>query len=238
MKFTVFTLFPEMFDGFISSSILGRAQKTGLLDIQLVSLRQFGLGKFRQVDDSPFGGGAGCLFRADVLDAAFQSVDALESRPNLLRVYMSPQGVPWTRNLAYSWSQVSKDLHVVILCGHYEGVDERFLEMRLDAEISIGDFVLTGGELPAAVLMDSLVRFIPGVLGNQESYLGDSWEGGTLKYPQYTRPQVWNGVSVPEVLLSGDHRKIAQWRESQRVFRTQLRRPDLLSPIGHDKKQS
>ena len=220
MRFDVLTLFPEMFTC-LQESILGKAQEKGLIDIHLVNIRDFSHDKHKKVDDTPYGGGAGMVMKPDVVYEAYQSVQSPE-RAKV--IYLSPQGTPLSQAKV---EELSKDNHLILLCGHYEGIDERVLTKIVDEEISIGDYVLTGGELPAMVLIDSISRYIPGVL-KEDSTKEESFSQGLLEYPQYTRPEIFEGQSVPEVLLSGHHQKINEWRKKQSLERTKQKRPDLL----------
>ncbi|WP_100933991.1 tRNA (guanosine(37)-N1)-methyltransferase TrmD [Candidatus Chlamydia corallus] len=219
MKIDILSLFPGYFEGPLQTSILGRAVKQGLLDVQLINLRDFGLGKWKQVDDVPFSGG-GMLLMAEPVTSAIRSVRKEHSKV----IYLSPQGALLT---AEKSRELASSSHLVLLCGYYEGIDERAIESEVDEEISIGDYVLTNGGVAALVLIDAVSRFIPGVLGNQESAERDSLENGLLEGPQYTRPRVFEGKEVPEVLLQGDHKAISQWRLEQSEYRTYERRPDL-----------
>lgn len=218
------TLFPEMCEAVLSESIIGRARERGFVDIHCVNIRDFTADKHNRVDDAPYGGGMGMLMQAQPIYDCYQSLcENTEERPHL--VYMSPQGQTLTQEKVKS---LAKMPHLVLLCGHYEGVDERILDEIVDEEISIGDYVLTGGELPAMVLADAVCRMLDGVLPNDEAKSLESHYNGLLEYPQYTRPPVWHGVSVPDVLLSGHHENIEKWRHEQSLLRTFLRRPDLL----------
>ena len=218
------TLFPEMCEAVLSESIIGRARERGFVDIHCVNIRDFTADKHNRVDDAPYGGGMGMLMQAQPIYDCYQSLcENAEERPHL--VYMSPQGQTLTQEKVKSLAQIP---HLVLLCGHYEGVDERILDEIVDEEISIGDYVLTGGELPAMVLADAVCRMLDGVLPNDEAKSLESHYNGLLEYPQYTRPPVWHGVSVPDVLLSGHHENIEKWRHEQSLLRTFLRRPDLL----------
>jgi tRNA (guanine37-N1)-methyltransferase len=230
LKISFISLFPDFFDQPLRTSILGRAAQSGAVSYQVINVRDHALqDKYRTVDDSPYGGGAGMLLRADVLYSAWLAAGA---GPNSRTLLMSPQGPRLTQGLAKGFARDYE--HLILISGHYEGVDERFIDECVDEELSIGDYVLTGGELPSLVLADCLVRLLPGVLGNPHSASNDSLEGGLLKYPQYTRPPEWRGRAVPEVLTSGDHGKIAAWREAQRQERTLRKRPDLLGGSGRD----
>lgn len=211
-----------MFSGFLSESIIGRAMKDGKVKIEIVNLRDWGLGKHRQVDDTPYGGGAGMVLRVDVVARAIEELRAKNSKIVLL----TPQGKTFTQNKAKEMAQSQGDL--ILVCGHYEGFDERIRDY-VDEEISIGDYVLTGGELGAAVITDAVVRLLPGVLGKEESHQKESFEGNLLEHGQYTKPEEFEGKKVPEVLLSGHHANIERWRCEQSVKRTRKRRPDLLS---------
>ncbi|MCC7440818.1 MAG: tRNA (guanosine(37)-N1)-methyltransferase TrmD [Bdellovibrionales bacterium] len=235
LTFNVLTLFPELFGPFVDGSIMGRARRNGLIGFQAVQIRDFATDRHHTVDDSPFGGGEGMVLRPDVLHSAWTSVDAPDSRAKgeQLTVYLSPQGRALDANLA---KRLAGFPRLILVCGHYEGVDERFVESCVDLEVSIGDYVLTGGELPAQVLMDAVSRWVPGVVGKERSVAGDSLEGGLLKYPQYTKPREYLGRAVPDVLLSGNHAEIARWRQEQRERRTEARRPDLWTAYGAPRK--
>ncbi len=224
MQIDIMTLFPEMCEAVLSESIIGRARERGFVDIRCVNIRDFTADKHNRVDDAPYGGGMGMLMQAQPIYDCYQSLcENAEERPHL--VYMSPQGKTLTQEKVKSLAKLP---HLVLLCGHYEGVDERILDEIVDEEISIGDYVLTGGELPAMVLADAVCRMLDGVLPNDEAKSLESHYNGLLEYPQYTRPPVWHGVSVPDVLLSGHHENIEKWRHEQSLLRTFLRRPDLL----------
>jgi tRNA (guanine37-N1)-methyltransferase len=236
-KVVFLSLFPELLKTVCETSILKRAQEEHLLELFFIQIRDFSLDKHRTVDASPYGGGEGMLLRVDVLyrgwEAAIQILKPLtDVKPRT--IYLSPQGAVLTQEKARALAEPN-DEPLILVCGHYEGIDERFLELCVDEELSIGDYVLTGGELPAAVLVDALVRWIPGALGNELSAESDSLspaqaasEGGLLKYPQYTRPPTFQDKGIPEVLLSGNHGKIEAWRKAQRLAVTQRKRPDLL----------
>lgn len=215
------TLFPEMFPGPLGVSLVGQALKAGLWALDLHQIRDFGIGRHRAVDDTPAGGGAGMVMRADVLAAA---IDHAREADDLPLLYMSPRGAPLTQARARA---LSEGPGVMILAGRFEGVDERLIAARGVTEVSIGDYVLSGGELAAMVLIDACVRLIPGVLGAEESLVQESFEDGLLEYPQYTKPRTWEGLSTPEVLMSGDHQKIAAWRRAEAERLTRERRPDL-----------
>lgn len=227
LRFQILTLFPEVFGPFLSSSLLGKARTRGLASFETLQIRDFSKDKHRSVDDTPYGGGEGMLLKADVLFAAWeQACSTAQTKP--LTILLSPQGPKLDQAMAKELAGLHKSSgEIILVCGHYEGVDERFIELCVDREVSIGDYVLTGGELPAMVLAEAVVRLIPGVVGNEQSVSKDSLEGDALKYPQYTRPREFKGLSVPEVLLSGDHQAIAQWREDQVKVRTLNKRPDL-----------
>ena len=229
MKISIITLFTEMFEGPFQTSIVGRAIKSELLEIDLVQLREFATDERRTVDEAPFGGGPGMVLKPEPLFDAVDSIvgdSTARNKPHV--ILMSAQGVPLTHRHAQQLSQ--KD-EIVLVCGHYEGVDERFIQLCVDEEISIGDFVMTGGEIPAMALADAVVRLIPGVLGGEDSAKYDSFTSGSgalLEGPVYTRPSNYRGMKVPEVLLSGDHSKINAWKRRQALRRTETRRPDLL----------
>lgn len=224
MRVDVLTLFPDAFVGPLDVSIIKRAREDGLLHLHITDIREFASDKHRSVDDYPFGGGQGMVMRVDVLDAALQHVQAEAPDPGLV-VYMSPQGERLTDALVRDLATNSR---LVVVCGRYEGVDERFVEHCVDREISIGDYILTGGELPAMVLIDAVARHIPGALGDAASPEEESFAGGLLEHPQYTRPAEYRGWQVPDVLLSGHHANIEKWKAAQRLARTRSRRPDLL----------
>lgn len=225
MKIELLTIFPEMFDSFLNASIIGRAREAGLLDIHATDIRPYSQNKHKNTDDYPFGGGAGMLMLAQPIADAMKAVTLPPFQGK--RIYMSPRGVPLTQALA---QQLSQEERLVILCGHYEGVDQRVLDKYIDMEISVGDYVLTGGETAAMVLIDCVSRLVPGVLGSAESAGDESFSNdGLLEYPQYTRPRVFEDMEVPEVLLNGDHKKISQWRREQALLATARMRPDLLA---------
>ena len=219
MKFDVLTLFPEMFQA-IKQSILGRAEEKNLIQINLINIRDFSKDKHKKVDDTPYGGGAGMVMRADVIYDAYKSVQ----NENGKVIYLTPQGKKLDQKKV---EELSKEKHLILLCGHYEGIDQRVIDKIVDEEISIGDYVLTGGELPAMVLIDSVSRYVEGVL-SESSTNEESFSQGLLEYPQYTRPETFEGVKVPEILLSGHHENIKKWREEKSLENTKLKRPDLL----------
>ena len=223
MKITILTIFPEMFESVLNSSILGRAREQELIEVECVNIRPFSDRKHKNTDDYPFGGGAGMVMLAQPIMDAMASVTGENFSGR--RIYMGPRGTTLTTAKA---RELAKEEHLVLLCGHYEGVDQRALDACIDEEISIGDYILTGGELAAMVLTDCVSRFIPGVLGSGESAEEESFSDGLLEYPQYTRPRELNGMEVPEVLLSGDHAKIKAWRRQESLRATKRFRPDLL----------
>ena len=225
MRIDVITLFPEMVEPALTHSILGRALRAGAWELGLHDIREHGLGKHRTVDDSPYGGGSGMVLRADVVGAAITAVAQPESHVVLLE----PSGTPFCQATARRLAGLA---HVVLVCGHYEGIDARVREALVNESISIGDYVLTGGELAACVVVDAMVRLLPGALGNPESAVEESFSSGLLEYPQYTRPPEWAGRSVPEVLLSGDHARVARWRREQSEALTEAVRPDLARAAG------
>lgn len=227
------TLFPELFAPVLGAGLLGKAAGKGLFSYNTIQIRDFARDRYRTVDDTPYGGGEGMLLKADVLFEAWKSAmggdrDAASTdgpAGEVCTIYLSPQGELFNQDMAKELSRYRK---LILVCGHYEGVDERFIERCVDREVSIGDYVLTGGELPALVMADAIVRLLPGVVGNEDSISKDSLEeGGLLKYPQYTRPRDFQGSEVPEVLLSGNHQQIAAWRRRQMEERTARKRPDL-----------
>ena len=221
MRIDVLTLFPEMFSA-LDHSILGRATRKGLLDINVVNIRDFSKDKHKKCDDYPFGGGAGMVMMAQPVCDAF---DSLGLDGDVTRIYMSPKGRKLTQSLV---KELSACRQLVLLCGHYEGVDQRALDLNIDMEVSIGDYVLTGGELPAMVLIDAVSRYIPDVLGSEQSTVDESFSDNLLEYPQYTRPQNFRGLEVPEVHVSGNHQKVDEWREKLKLEITMKNRPDLL----------
>lgn len=223
---TVLTLFPEMFPGPLGVSLAGQALEAGIWSLDTIFLREFGLGRHRAVDDTPAGGGAGMVMRADVLAAAIDHARSCE--PDAPLIYLSPRGEPLNQSIA---RELSAGPGALLLCGRFEGVDERVIAGRGMREISIGDYVLSGGELAAMVLLDACVRLLPGVLGAADSLGEESFEQGLLEYPQYTKPREWEGRSIPEILLSGDHGKIAEWRRQEALRLTTERRPDMASKI-------
>lgn len=221
MKISILTLFPDMFDA-LKHSMLGRALDNNLFELDIVNIRDYTLDKHKRCDDYPFGGGAGMVMQAQPIHDA---IIACDPEHRATRIYLSPKGQVLSQG---SVEGLAKRGDILLLCGHYEGVDQRVLDMDIDMEISIGDYVLSGGELPAMVLVDSIARYIPEVLGNSETTHEESFADGLLEYPQYTRPQTWQGVAVPEVLTSGNHQLIRQWRQEQSVAITKARRPDLI----------
>jgi tRNA (guanine37-N1)-methyltransferase len=218
----VVTLFPELFPGPLAASLAGDALKRGLWSLDTVALRDFGIGRHRQVDDTPAGGGAGMVLRADVVAAALDAARA--KAPDVPAVYLSPRGEPLTQALV---RELAAAPGVILLAGRFEGLDQRVIEARALREVSIGDYVLSGGELAAMVLIDAVVRLLPGVVGKVASLAEESFEAGLLEYPHYTRPRGWEGLTIPEALLSGDHKRIAEWRRTEAERLTRERRPDL-----------
>jgi tRNA (guanine37-N1)-methyltransferase len=224
MKFYVLTLFPDMIMDGIKTSITGRAIDQGILEVEAINIRDYSAEKHKKVDDYPYGGGAGMVMQAQpIYDAYLSIVNRLGYRPRT--VYLTPQGSVFKQSYA---KEYAKEEALVLLCGHYEGVDERVLEEIVTDYMSIGDYVLTGGELPAMVMIDAISRMVPGVLSNKESGETESFSENLLEYPQYTRPEEWNGRKVPPILLSGHHANVEKWRYEQSVLRTKERRPDLL----------
>ena len=222
MRFDVLTLFPEMFAP-VEQSIIGRAEKNNLIELNLINFREFSKDKQKHVDDCPYGGGAGMVIKPDVIYDAYRSiVDKLDYKPKL--IYLTPQGKVFNQKMA---RELANEKHLILLCGHYEGIDQRLLDKVVDEEISIGDYVLTGGELPAMVLIDAISRNIDGVL-DDESLVDESFNNDLLEYPQYTRPEVFMGEKVPEVLLSGHHANIEKWRREKSLEITKKKRPDLI----------
>lgn len=223
MKISIITLFPQVFEPILSSSILKRAQKKGKVTFEFINLRDFGEGKHQVVDDRPYGGGAGMVLKANIL------AKALKSTSSGRVILMSASGKPYKQKKT---RELSKLDHLIIVCGHYEGVDQRFIEKFVDEEISIGDYVLTGGEIPAMIIADSVVRLLPGVLEKPEAIIQESFTENLLEGPQYTRPEEFEGLKVPKVLLSGNHAEIAKWHKEKSVTKTKKIRPDLLTQKG------
>ncbi len=234
MRIDIITLFPEMCEAVMSESIIGRARTKGAIEINCHQLRDFAFDKHKRVDDTTYGGGMGMLMKAEPIALCFENICAKTgSRPHF--IYMSPKGRTLTQNRLRELSQLE---NITILCGHYEGVDQRLIDEYIDEEISIGDYVLTGGELPALVLADSLSRLVPGVLSDDICFSDESHFDGLLEYPQYTKPAVWREREVPEVLLSGHHANIEKWRMEKSVEETKLRRPDLYEKYLSQKEES
>jgi tRNA (guanine37-N1)-methyltransferase len=228
MKFDILTLFPEMFEKVLGESIIGRAVENSIIEINTVNIRDYSIDKHRKVDDYPYGGGAGMVMTPQPIFDAFYSVTAsLDYRPRV--IYMSPQGRLLNQDIVKG---LAKEKHFIILCGHYEGIDQRVIDGIVDDEISIGDYVLTGGELPAMVLIDAVARMLPGVLSKEEAFSRESHYNGLLEHPHYTRPYEFRGMKVPEVLLSGHHEKIEKWRMQKSLINTRNKRPDLLKRLG------
>lgn len=226
MIIDIMTLFPETMSGVLSESILGRAAKKGLIEIGFHQIREFTTNKQKQVDDYPYGGGWGCVMMAQPLYDCWRHICAGE---HVHTIYMSPQGRVFAQ--ADAKRLAAEFNRLILVCGHYEGIDERFIEECVDEEISIGDFVMTGGEIPAMALTDAVCRLVPGVLSDEECFTGESHWDGLLEYPQYTRPELWNERRVPEILLSGHHANVAKWRRKQSILRTRRRRPDLYEKL-------
>lgn len=219
MKFDVLTLFPEMFTP-LKESIIGKAVEDKKIELNLINIRDFSKDKHKKVDDTPYGGGAGMVMKADVVYDAYESVKENKAKV----IFLSPQGKTLNQDKV---KELAKEKHLILLCGHYEGIDQRVIDEIVDEEISIGDYVLTGGELPAMVLIDSISRYVDGVL-SEESIKEESFTNNLLEYPQYTRPEIFHGIKVPEVLLSGHHENIKKWREEQSLKNTLQKRPNLL----------
>ncbi|MBF0270578.1 MAG: tRNA (guanosine(37)-N1)-methyltransferase TrmD [Magnetococcales bacterium] len=237
MRFSILTLFPEMFSPILECSILGRAIKRGVIESRLVQLRDFALDKHQRVDDAPFGGGPGMVLKPDVLDRAVEQVR--NQQPGRV-IWLSPQGKTFSQEDARRLATLP---HLILVCGHYEGVDERWVQHGADEELSLGDFVLTGGELPAMVMVDAVARLLPGVLGDDESAIAESFGEGLFDHPHYTRPAIWQPLRgseaqpVPATLLSGNHGAVAAWRRRQSMLRTLIRRPELLQRISWSRQE-
>ena len=229
MRIDILTLFPDTVNAVLHESILGRAAKKGVVDIHCVQIRDYTDNKQNQVDDYPYGGGFGCVMMAQPLKSCLEHVLNESGEERRRVIYMSPQGQPFTQETA---KRLQRDYdQLVLVCGHYEGVDERFLEACVDEEISLGDFVLTGGEIAAMAVADAVCRLVPGVLADAQCYIGESHWDGLLEYPQYTRPELWEGRAVPKILLNGDHARIQRWRRKQQLLRTRRKRPDLYDKL-------
>jgi len=228
MTFKVLTIFPDMLRPMLEASILGRAIREGIIRVELIDIRPYSDRKHKNTDDEPFGGGAGMVMLAQPI------VDAVEANPvKGRRIYLSPRGRTLTQPIV---EELARDEEILLLCGHYEGVDQRALDLVIDEELSIGDYVLTGGELGALVVIDAVSRLIPGVLGREESSVDESFSSGLLEYPQYTRPREYRGLQVPEVLLNGNHAEINRWRRNEALRITHARRPDMLEKVKLDER--
>jgi tRNA (guanine37-N1)-methyltransferase len=233
MRIDILTLFPELFDPFFSTSIVGRAVASGLVSLRCVNFRDFAKDAHRSVDDRPFGGGPGMVLMCPPIVDALEDLESGE-KEEPVRILLTPQGEPFTQSIA---AELSSEPWLTLICGHYEGFDDRIRSVKKVREISIGDYVLSGGEPAAVVLIDSVVRLLPGALGHEESAVDESFADGTLEYPQYTRPREYRGLEVPGILLSGDHGRIAAWRLEQSLLRTAQRRPDLLDPVARGDRE-
>ena len=233
MRFDILTLFPELITPFLKEGVLGRAVKKGLLDIRLINIRSFARGTHKVTDDRPYGGGNGMVMKPGPIYRALKSVERIKGKSMV--ILLTPQGKKFDQSMAWKlaeWNQL------ILICGRYEGIDERIRSRHIDMELSIGDYILSGGELGAMVILDAISRLVPGVLGGERSNLEDSFENGLLEYPHYTRPRIFMGEEVPSILLSGDHEKIRAWRRAEAIKRTLERRPDLLKKAGLREKDS
>jgi tRNA (guanine37-N1)-methyltransferase len=227
MRFDILTLFPELFTPFLKEGVLGRAVKRGLLDIRLINIRSYARGVHKVTDDRPYGGGNGMVMKPGPIYRALSSLERINGES--LVILLTPQGKTFDQSMAWELAGWS---HLILVCGRYEGIDERIRSRHIDMEVSIGDYILSGGELGAMVVLDAISRLVPGVLGGERSNREDSFEDGMLEYPHYTRPRIFMGEEVPEILLSGDHEKIRAWRRAESIKRTRERRPDLLKKAG------
>ena len=227
MKIDVLTLFPEMFSA-LDSSLIGKARQKGLFELNCHNIRDYSTDRHKKCDDTPFGGGAGMVMMPQPIHDCISAVDPSHTA---LRIYLSPRGKTLNQNLV---KQLSEEKHLLLLCGHYEGVDQRVLDLDIDMELSIGDYVLSGGEIPAMAVIDSVLRYVPNVLGNDQSTVDESFSESLLEYPQYTRPQEFLGLQVPEVLTSGNHQNVDKWRKEQSLAITKKNRPDLLERDKND----
>lgn len=232
MRIDILTLFPPMFASITEESIIARAKKRGLIEINLHQIRNFTKNRQRQVDDYPYGGGRGCVMQAQPLGSCWENIKT-QLNGRVRTIYLSPQGKVFTQSDA---RRLGRDYdNLILVCGHYEGIDQRFIDFCVDEEISIGDFVLTGGEIPAMAVTDSVCRLLPGVLSDDECFTNESHWDGLLEYPQYSRPKVWNDLSVPDILISGNHRSVSEWRRKQSLKRTLISRPDMFRHLTFDK---
>lgn len=235
MRIDIMTLFPETVHAVLHESVIGRAANNGTVEINCVQIRDYTENKQRQVDDYPYGGGFGCIMYAQPLKSCLDNIMSTAQNLKSRVIYMTPQGAPYTEETA---KRLVRDYdHLVLVCGHYEGIDERFIEKCVDEEISIGDFVLSGGEIAAMAVADSVCRLVPGVLADEQCYTGDSHWDGLLEYPQYTRPEVWEGLKVPDVLLEGNQARIDAWRRKQQLIRTKEKRPDMFEKLALSEKE-
>ena len=235
MRIDIMTLFPETVHAVLHESVIGRAANNGTVEINCVQIRDFTENRQRQVDDYPYGGGFGCIMYAQPLKSCLDSIMSTTQGLKSRVIYMTPQGAPYTEETA---KRLVRDYdHLVLVCGHYEGIDERFIEKCVDEEISLGDFVLSGGEIAAMAVADSVCRLVPGVLADEQCYTGDSHWDGLLEYPQYTRPEVWEGLKVPDVLLEGNQARIDAWRRKQQLIRTKEKRPDMFEKLALSEKE-
>ena len=232
MIFDIITIFPEIFSGVLDTGIIRRARQSGIADIRVINLRDFAADKHKQVDDRPFGGGEGMVFMAEPVFAAVEHCREGRNKDTSRVFLLSPQGKTWTQEMALKMSGISQ---AILICGRYEGVDQRIVDHLVDQEISVGDFILSGGEIPAMVVLDSVVRLLPGALGNKDSAVNESFSSGLLDCPHYTRPAVFRGMAVPDVLLSGDHAKIAKWRREKALEKTLRNRPELAKTAPVDR---
>ena len=233
MRFDIMTLFPESVDAMLNVSILGRAQERGFLTIQTHQIRDYTTNKQMQVDDYPYGGGRGAVMQADPLYRCWDHIREVTGDPHPHTIFLSPCGRTFDQSVARELKE--KWDHIVLVCGHYEGIDQRFIDECVDEEISMGDFVLTGGEIPAMAVCDAVSRMVPGVLPDEECFMEESHWDGLLEHPQYSRPEEWHGRKVPDVLLSGHHANVAAWRKKESYKRTMLRRPDLFAKFDESK---
>lgn len=234
MRIDILTLFPDSMNAVLSESILGRAAAKDIIEINSIQIREFTENKQGQVDDYPYGGGWGCVMMAQPLKSCLDFVRECAGERKTRVIYLSPQGTMFNQGKA---RQLKDDFdHLILVCGHYEGIDERFIEECVDEEISVGDFVLTGGEIPAMVLTDCVCRMVPGVLSDEECFTGESHWDGLLEYPQYTRPEIWEGRCVPDILRSGHHANVKKWRRKQSIIRTKQRRPDMFEKLVFTEK--
>ena len=226
MKIKIISLFPELISAYLQDTLIAKAIGTGLMHVEITNLRDFSDNSYKSVDDAPFGGGDGMLIRADILEKALNSI--LKQEANQVVIYFTPQGKLLDQKMVEAFSSNITDVEYILICGRYAGIDQRFIDHYVDLELSVGDYILSGGELPALIFIEAISRFVPGVLGKFSSAIEDTFKDNLLEAPQYTRPQIWQNLKVPDVLLSGNHQKIAEWKSEMALKVTEQKRPDLI----------